>query len=112
MHETPSRVGRSVRKRCEAGRYASRKMLRRPTTGRAGLNGGAPRSTTVSRSSIFPGCGAVFEANGRLGTVLPGLPGPVLVFLGLLVGAWADGFANVGLGTLLLLALLTVAAYA
>jgi hypothetical protein len=36
----------------------SRKMRRRPTTGRAGLNGGAPRSLTVSQSRIFPACGA------------------------------------------------------
>lgn len=48
---------------------------------------------------------------GLAGTVLPVLPGALLVFAGLLVAAWADGFAYVGaialtvIGTLGLLAL-------
>ena len=33
---------------------------------------------------------------GVLGMVLPGLPGPVLVFGGLLLAAWADGFMGIG----------------
>lgn len=53
----------------------------------------------------------VLVAVGIAGTVLPGLPGPVLVFSGLLLGAWADGFERVGPGILILLALLTVVAY-
>jgi uncharacterized protein YqgC (DUF456 family) len=44
---------------------------------------------------------------GIAGTVLPALPGAPLVFLGLLVGAWADGFQKVGWFTLVVLALLT-----
>lgn len=48
---------------------------------------------------------------GIAGTVLPALPGPILVFAGLVVGAWADGFARVGVGMLLLLGVLTVLAY-
>lgn len=48
---------------------------------------------------------------GIAGTVLPALPGPVLVFAGLLLGAWADGFERVGIATLVLLALMTVVAY-
>lgn len=48
---------------------------------------------------------------GIAGTVLPALPGPVLVFAGLVLGAWADGFERVGLLTLALLALMTLAAY-
>ena len=50
-------------------------------------------------------------AVGIAGTVLPALPGPVLVFAGLLLGAWAEGFERVGPATLVLLALLTIAAY-
>lgn len=48
---------------------------------------------------------------GVAGTILPALPGPVLVFAGFLVGAWADGFDRVGVLTLILLGLLTIAAY-
>jgi len=48
---------------------------------------------------------------GLLGTVLPALPGPVLVFAGVLVAAWADGFTRIGAGTLVVLGLLTIAAH-
>ena len=50
---------------------------------------------------------AVFVVVGIAGTVLPALPGPPLVFLGLLAAAWADGFAKVGPVTLFVLGLLT-----
>jgi uncharacterized protein YqgC (DUF456 family) len=50
-------------------------------------------------------------ALGVVGTVLPALPGPILVFAGVLVGAWSDGFTRIGIGTVVLLGLLTVAAY-
>ena len=49
---------------------------------------------------------------GIVGTVLPALPGAVLVFAGLALAAWIDGFARVGLGTLAGLVALTLAAYA
>jgi uncharacterized protein len=38
---------------------------------------------------------------GLLGLVLPALPGPLLLFAGLLVAAWAEQFAYVGPGTLI-----------
>jgi uncharacterized protein YqgC (DUF456 family) len=41
---------------------------------------------------------------GLAGLVLPALPGPLLVFAGLWVAAWAEGFAHVGAKTLLGLA--------
>lgn len=44
---------------------------------------------------------------GLAGTVLPALPGVPLVFAGLALAAWSDGFARVGPGMLALLALLT-----
>ena len=50
-------------------------------------------------------------AAGVLGTLLPALPGPILVFAGVFVGAWADGFTRIGPGTLVLLGVLTAAAY-
>jgi uncharacterized protein YqgC (DUF456 family) len=48
---------------------------------------------------------------GLCGTVLPGLPGPILVFAGLLVAAWADDFARIGVWTLVLLGIMTVTAH-
>ncbi len=47
---------------------------------------------------------------GLAGTVVPVLPGVPLVFGGLLVAAWADGFQRVGTFTLVLLGLLTALA--
>jgi uncharacterized protein YqgC (DUF456 family) len=43
---------------------------------------------------------------GLVGTVLPALPGAPLVWLGLLVAAWAEGFTRVSGWTLALLAAL------
>ena len=39
---------------------------------------------------------ALLVVVGLLGTVMPVLPGALLVFAGLFVAAWADGFAHVG----------------
>ena len=49
---------------------------------------------------------------GIAGAVLPNVPGPILVFGGLVLAAWAEGFAQVGGTTIAILALLTVLAYA
>jgi uncharacterized protein YqgC (DUF456 family) len=49
---------------------------------------------------------------GLLGLLLPALPGPPLLFGGLLVAAWAEDFAYVGAGTLTLLAVLALLTYA
>lgn len=49
---------------------------------------------------------------GFIGTIVPALPGVPLVFLGMLVAAWADGFQHVGLWTLVGLGVLTVIAVA
>jgi uncharacterized protein YqgC (DUF456 family) len=48
---------------------------------------------------------------GLAGTILPALPGPVLVFAGLVVAAWANGFERVGVATIVVLALFTLAAH-
>lgn len=45
----------------------------------------------------------ILMALGVLGTVAPVLPGPVLIWLGALVWAWADGFYRIGWGTLTVL---------
>jgi uncharacterized protein len=48
---------------------------------------------------------------GLIGVVVPVIPGAVLIFSGLLVAAWADGFARVGVGTIIVLGILTAATY-
>lgn len=45
-------------------------------------------------------------AAGIAGIVVPGLPGTGLVFLGLLLGAWIDGFEKVGAIPLVVIGLL------
>jgi uncharacterized protein YqgC (DUF456 family) len=48
---------------------------------------------------------------GFLGLVLPALPGAALIFAGLLVAAWADGFTRVGAFTLIVIGILAAASY-
>lgn len=51
-------------------------------------------------------------AAGLIGTVIPAIPGALLVFAGLVIAASIDGFARVGIGTLSILFLMTAVAYA
>lgn len=48
---------------------------------------------------------------GLAGILLPALPGTMLIFAGLLLAAWADGFTRVGAGTLVLLGVIAAASY-
>ncbi len=48
---------------------------------------------------------------GLAGTVLPALPGTVLILAGIVLGAWIDGFARVGSFTLVLVSALAVLAW-
>jgi uncharacterized protein len=48
---------------------------------------------------------------GLAGTVLPGLPGPILVFAGIVMAAWADDFARIGPWTLAVLGIMTAVAH-
>ena len=48
--------------------------------------------------------GAILTLTGLAGLLLPLVPGAPLLFLGLLLGAWAENFRFIGLWTLLLLA--------
>jgi uncharacterized protein YqgC (DUF456 family) len=52
---------------------------------------------------------AVFAVVGLAGVVVPALPGLPLVFVGMAIAAWADGFEQVGGVTLTVLGLMTVA---
>jgi len=53
----------------------------------------------------------VLIAAGLAGLVLPALPGPVLLFAGFVVGAWAEDFRYIGIETLGVLGALAVIAY-
>lgn len=49
---------------------------------------------------------------GLAGTVLPLLPGTLLVWSGVLLGAWIDDFTRVGAGTMAIISVLAVLAWA
>jgi uncharacterized protein YqgC (DUF456 family) len=51
-------------------------------------------------------------AVGVAGTVLPALPGAILVFAGVLLAAWIDGFARVSGWTVAVVGVLTLLAWA
>ena len=51
--------------------------------------------------------GLVLVVVGLAGTVLPALPGTPLIFAGLFLAAWSEGFTKVGWFPLTLLAILT-----
>jgi uncharacterized protein len=55
-------------------------------------------------------CVIVLIAGGLAGLVLPALPGPLLLFAGLWLGAWAEDFTFVGMTTLIFLGLLALIA--
>ena len=48
---------------------------------------------------------------GLAGIVFPALPGTVLIFAGLLVAAWAEGFTRVGVWTLALIGVIGAVSY-
>lgn len=48
---------------------------------------------------------------GLAGTVLPVLPGTVLVWSGILLGAWIDDFTRVGVTTVIVISVLAVLAW-
>ncbi len=66
----------------------------------------------MDTSTILWIASALLLIAGFAGLLLPALPGVLLVFAGLVFAAWAEGFAFVGWGTISILAILTVAAYA
>jgi len=62
--------------------------------------------------TIWAGLAILLVLAGAAGTVLPALPGVPLVFAGLFVAAWGDGFGRVGGPTLALLGLLAALSFA
>ncbi len=59
-------------------------------------------------SFIFYTVAAILVLIGLAGIILPALPGVPLVFVGLLVAAWTEGFERIGWLTLVVLGVLTV----
>lgn len=53
----------------------------------------------------------VLIAIGLAGSVIPVLPGPMLIWLGAFLWAWADGFTRIGWGTLIVLGVLALVAW-
>ena len=53
---------------------------------------------------------ALLVVAGIVGLILPALPGPLLLFAGLWVAAWAEGFVFVGATTLIALAVMAALA--
>jgi len=66
----------------------------------------------MSADSLWYLLAALLVIGGVAGAVLPALPGVPMVFAGLLVAAWADDFTRVGVLTLVLLGILTLASFA
>lgn len=65
----------------------------------------------MDQSLILWIIGAILTATGLSGLLLPVLPGAPLLFLGLLFGAWAEGFTYIGVWTLLVLAVMAALTY-
>ena len=55
---------------------------------------------------------AIIVVIGLAGTVLPVIPGTILVFAGLVIAAWADNFTRVGWVGLTIIGVLAVIAFA
>jgi hypothetical protein len=66
----------------------------------------------VSAETAWFALSALLVALGVAGLLLPGLPGAPLVFVGLVVAAWAEDFAYVGFGWLALLGAIAGLTYA
>ena len=62
--------------------------------------------------SIYYALAAVLVLVGLIGTVLPALPGLPLVFAGMLLAAWAGGFEQISVATIVVLGLLTLVSLA
>ncbi|MET0328390.1 MAG: DUF456 domain-containing protein [Luteimonas sp.] len=63
-------------------------------------------------TGLFYVLAALLVLIGLVGVVLPALPGLPLMFAGMLLAAWADGFERVGTWTLITLGVLTLISFA
>jgi uncharacterized protein YqgC (DUF456 family) len=69
------------------------------------------RRRALADTTLWLLLAALLVLIGLAGIVLPALPGVVLIFAGLALAAWAEGFQYVGTGTLAILGVLTLLAW-
>lgn len=62
-------------------------------------------------SIVLWALGVVLVVVGLVGIVMPALPGHLLIFVGLVLSAWADGFSRVGFWTLGVIGAVALASY-
>jgi uncharacterized protein len=62
-------------------------------------------------SIVLWALGTVLVVVGLVGIVMPALPGHLLIFVGLVLGGWADGFTRVGFWTLAVIGVVALASY-
>jgi uncharacterized protein YqgC (DUF456 family) len=65
----------------------------------------------VEQTTLLLVLAGLLVAVGLVGTVLPAIPGVPLIFLGLFVAAWAEGFQHVGTATITVLGVMALVAY-
>lgn len=63
----------------------------------------------MEAQSLYYALAIILVLIGIVGTILPALPGLPLVFAGMLLAAWAGGFEQIGMTTLVVLGVLTAA---
>lgn len=66
----------------------------------------------MDHSNVFYLIAALLVVVGLVGTVLPALPGLPLVYAGMLLAAWNDGFRHIGAPMLVVLGVLTLVSLA
>ena len=69
-------------------------------------------AVTLTLSILLWAAAIFLTVLGIAGLVVPALPGPLLIFLGLVAAAWAENFEYVGVFMLTVLAVLAALAYA
>lgn len=66
---------------------------------------------TLPDLSVFGLLGYALVLLGLIGTVVPVVPGPFIIWLGALTWAWADGFQRIGWPALILMGVMALAAW-
>ena len=70
-----------------------------------------PSTIANMEPSIWYVLAALIVIVGLVGTVLPVIPGTILIFAGLFIAAWADQFARVGVVGLSIIGVLAILAF-
>ena len=90
--------------------HGAERLALRALSFAASGSGQAERWAVADPSILFL-LAFVLVVVGLIGTLLPAIPGAPLIFLGLVVAAWAEGFRFVGAGTLTVIGLMALCAY-